>query len=132
MAGKGSSSNDPQKPTVAPGVLTPGTGSDSGAGNGTGGFAAVMAPVAAKATGDTKVEAESGKKDLTESSVAGKTDKSGKKSGTSGKTAALSAGAANKAADAGPNGFAIAGVAVGIVGIGAVGGWFVYTKRRAA
>lgn len=142
-AGKGSSSKDPQKPTVAPGVLTPGAGSDGGAGNGTGGFAGVMAPVAAKmagassregakAAGDSKDEAESGKKDLTESSVAGKTDKSGKKSGTSGKTAALSAGAANKAADAGPNGFAIAGVAVGIVGIGAVGGWFVYTKRRAA
>lgn len=132
MAGKDSSSNDPQKPTVAPGVLTPGTGSANGVGNGTGGFAAVMAPVAAKATGDTKVEAESGKKDSMESSVAGKTDKSGKKSGTSGKTAALSADAANKAADAGSNGFAIAGVAVGIVGIAAVGGWFVYTKRRAA
>ena len=132
MAGKDSSSNDPQKPTVAPGVLTLGTGSASGAGNGTGGFAAVMAPVAAKAAGDSKAEAESGKKDSTESSVAGKTDKSGKKSDTSGKTAALSAGAANKAADAGSNGFAIAGVAVGIVGIGAVGGWFVYTKRRAA
>lgn len=142
-AGKGSSSKDPQKPTVAPGVLTPGAGSDGGAGNGTGGFAGVMAPVAAKmagassregakAAGDSKDEAESGKKDLTESSVAGKTDKSGKKPGTSGKTAALSAGVANKAADAGPNGFAIAGVAVGIVGIGAIGGWFVYTKRRAA
>lgn len=142
-AGKGSSSKDPQKPTVAPGVLTPGAGSDGGAGNGTGGFAGVMAPVAAKMAGassregakaadDSKDEAESGKKDLTESSVAGKTDKSGKKSGTSGRTAALSAGAANKAADAGPNGFAIAGVAVGIVGIGAIGGWFVYTKRRAA
>lgn len=131
-AGKGSSSKDPQKPTVAPGVLTPGAGSDGGAGNGTGGFAGVMAPVAAKATGDTKVEAESGKKDSMESSVAGKTDKSGKKSGTPGKTAALSADAANKAADAGSNGFAIAGVAVGIVGIAAVGGWFVYTKRRAA
>lgn len=142
-AGKGSSSKDPQKPTVAPGVLTPGAGSDGGAGNGTAGFAGVMAPVAAKmagasssegakAAGDSKAEAESGKKDSTESSVAGKTDKSGKKSGTSGKTAALSAGAANKAADAGSNGFAIAGVAVGIVGIGAVGGWFVYTKRRAA
>lgn len=131
-AGKGSSSKDPQKPTVAPGVLTPGAGSDGGAGNGTGGFAGVMAPVAAKAAGDSKVETESGKKDSTESSVAGKTDKSAKKSGTSGKTAVLSAGAANKAADAGSNGFAIAGVAVGIVGIGAVGGWFVYTKRRAA
>ena len=131
-AGKGSSSKDPQKPTVAPGVLTPGAGSDGGAGNGTGGFAGVMAPVAAKATGDTKVEAESGKKDSTESSAAGKADKSGKKSGTSGKTAALSADAANKAADAGSNGFAIAGVAVGIVGIAAIGGWFVYTKRRAA
>lgn len=142
-AGKGSGSKDPQKPTVAPGVLTPGAGSDGGAGNGTGGFAGVMAPVAAKmagassregakAAGDSKDEAESGKKDLTESSVAGKTDKSDKKSDTSGKTAALSAGAANKAADAGSNGFAIAGVAVGIVGIGAVGGWFVYTKRRAA
>lgn len=142
-AGKGSSSKDPQKPTVAPGVLTPGAGSDGGAGNGTGGLAGVMAPVAAKmagasssegakAAGDSKAEAEFGKKDSTESSVAGKTDKSGKKSGTSGKTAALSAGAANKAADAGSNGFAIAGVAVGIVGIGAVGGWFVYTKRRAA
>lgn len=131
-AGKGSSSKDPQKPTVAPGVLTPGAGSDGGAGNGTGGLAGVMAPVAAKATGDTKVEAESGKKDSTESSAAGKADKSGKKSGTSGKTAALSADAANKAADAGSNGFAIAGVAVGIVGIAAVGGWFVYTKRRAA
>ena len=142
-AGKGSSSKDPQKPTVAPGVLTPGAGSDGGAGNGTAGFAGVMAPVAAKmagasssegakAAGDSKVETESGKKDSTESSVAGKTDKSAKKSGTSGKTAVLSAGAANKAADAGSNGFAIAGVAVGIVGIGAVGGWFVYTKRRAA
>lgn len=131
-AGKGSSSKDPQKPTVAPGVLTPGAGSDGGAGNGTGGFAGVMAPVAAKAAGDSKVETESGKKDSTESSVAGKTDKSGKKSGTSGKTAALSAGAANKAADAGSNGFAIAGVAVGIVGIAAIGGWFFYTKRRAA
>lgn len=131
-AGKGSSSKDPQKPMVAPGVLTPGAGSDGGAGNGTGGFAGVMAPVAAKAAGDSKVETESGKKDSTESSVAGKTDKSAKKSGTSGKTAALSADAANKAADAGSNGFAIAGVAVGIVGIAAVGGWFVYTKRRAA
>lgn len=142
-AGKGSSSKDPQKPTVAPGVLTPGAGSDGGAGSGTGGLAGVMAPVAAKmagasssegakAAGDSKAEAEFGKKDSTESSVAGKTDKSGKKSDTSGKTAALSAGAANKAADAGSNGFAIAGVAVGIVGIGAVGGWFVYTKRRAA
>lgn len=139
-AGKGSSSSEPQKPTVVPGGLTPGaglaggagTGSGSGADNGTSGFAAVMAPVAAKAAGDSKAEAESGKKDSTESSVAGKTDKSGKKSDTSGKTAALSAGAANKAADAGSNGFAIAGVAVGIVGIGAVGGWFVYTKRRAA
>lgn len=142
-AGKGSSSKDPQKPTVAPGVLTPGAGSNGGVGNGTGGFAGVMAPVAAKmagassregakAAGDSKAEAESGKKDSTESSVAGKTDKSGKKSGTSGKTAALSAGAANKATDAGSNGFAIAGVAVGIVGIAAVGGWFVYTKRRAA
>ena len=38
-AGKGSSSKDPQKPTVAPGVLTPGAGSDGGAGNGTGSFA---------------------------------------------------------------------------------------------
>ena len=85
-----------------------------------------------KAAGDSKAEVESGKKDSTESSVAGKTDKSGKKSGTSGKTAALSAGAANKAADAGSNGFAIAGVAAGIVGIAAVGGWFFYTKRRAA
>lgn len=142
-AGKGSSSKDPQKPTVAPGVLTPGAGSDGGAGNGTAGFAGVMAPVAAKmagasssegakAAGDSKAEAESGKKDSTESSVAGKTDKSGKKSGTSGKTATLSAGVANKAADAGSNGFAIAGVAVGIVGIAAVGGWFFYTKRRAA
>lgn len=142
-AGKGSSSKDPQKPTVAPGVLKPGTGSDGGAGNGTAGFAGVMAPVAAKmagasssegakAAGDSKAEAESGKKDSTESSVAGKTDKSGKKSGTPGKTAALSAGAANEAADAGSNGFAIAGVAVGIVGIAAVGGWFFYTKRRAA
>lgn len=142
-AGKGSSSKDPQKPTVAPGVLTLGTGSASGAGNGTGGFAGVMAPVAAKmagasssegakAAGDPKAEAESGKKDSMESSAAGKTDKSGNKSGTSGKAAALSADAANKAADAGSNGFAIAGVAVGIVGIAAVGGWFVYTKRRAA
>lgn len=142
-AGKGSSNKDPQKPTVAPGVLTPGAGSDGGAGNGTAGFAGVMAPVAAKmagassregakAAGDSKAEAESGKKDSTESSVAGKTDKSGKKSGTSGKTAALSAGAANKAAGAGSNGFAIAGVAVGIVGIAAVGGWFFYTERRAA
>ena len=142
-AGKGSSNKDPQKPTVAPGVLTPGAGSDGGAGNGTAGFAGVMAPVAAKmagassregakAAGDSKAEAESGKKDSTESSVAGKTDKSGKKSGTSGKTAALSAGAANKAAGAGSNGFAIAGVAVGIVGIAAVVGWFFYTERRAA
>lgn len=121
-AGKGSSSKDPQKPTVAPGVMAPVAAKMAGASSREG----------AKAAGDSKDEAESGKKDLTESSVAGKTDKSGKKSGTSGKTAALSAGAANKATDAGPNGFAIAGVAVGIVGIGAVGGWFVYTKRRAA
>ena len=139
-AGKGSSSSEPQKPAVVPGGLTPGAGSGSGAGagtgsgagNGIGGFAAVMAPVATKAADDSKAEAESDKKDSTESSTAGKADKSDKKSGTSGKAAALSADAANKATDAGSNGFAIAGVAVGVVGIAAVGGWFVYTKRRAA
>ena len=152
-AGKGSGSNEPQKPTVVPGGQTPGAGSGSGAGagagagsgagtagSGAGGFAAAMAPVAAKAAGAAATggaqgaaTSESGEKAATESSASGKaaSGTSGSSS-KSGKAATLSASAGDDAADAGQNGFAIAGVTVGVIGVVAIGGWCISTKRRAA